>query len=972
MKNLYLNLFRKSFLFTFLIFSYFSSFSQTILFNETFEAWGSSSYTASNTLVNCDESSWYWYESYGLARVSFYNSTYASCYGGANSSSSCMAIGAAANNSTYGGSDAYFSVDLSSYLTGYSTELTFYILDQADEDNSGIINPSSGIGWDKVACSFTADGVSYYYLDLHVLAGAMSPTTALSANTENTWVLYTVDVDVVTDYIQANYVGIDYTDINFDFFQYDNSRYCSSDGIGIDDVKITATVDVSDFTWTGAAGDDNWSTAGNWDVNSVPSTSDNCIIDMVPANILSGGDCNNLTVNGELNVIAGATINVNGDLSDVGGTGIVDGKIAVRGNVSITRGYTIAPSGELESGGNMTLSSGGYTFNNSGTIDCNATFNATGGSITQDANGNIEVSGTVTSFGTLNNDAGTVTYDGTSAQDVAAPSSGGYFNLTIENASTKTATGNIDVNGALTTEAEASCVLDMSTYDLNVAGNLTVGQEGGLDASDAACIVTFDGNSTVTHAGSVGSSSTTASGSNTNDVAIIDNSCSLSGTANSDVTISSSGNAEDELKTVTVNITHTYNSDLIVRLYSPSGAYVDLANGDGGGGNNFTNTVFDEDAATPISSGTPPFTGTYDLDNGANWTGTFSSTPNSADGTWTLYVIDCASGDFGTLDDWSMEFDEVVTVTSINATFNEIVVNGGDVTLADPVDVTTSLTLTSGDIITQTDVSPSTATNVLTIKEGGSVSGGSSSSHVVGALKRESALNATTELHFPLGNGTAYKPVYLTPEAGAATTFTAEFVNSAHSSIAYTGNGYNNTPCAAGVDHVANGCWWDIKNGGGANAFVAINWDANSGVDTPSDIVLSHWDGAEWEKVSAAGDQSTLADGTGGAGSGTASGGRIKSEYAQTSFSPFNLGSGSGNNSLPIDLLSFHTECSHDIVDVNFSVVSQINNEKFLIERSTDAVDWEVVGELPGVPGVYILRFNQTKDHITETRIVKR
>ena len=292
-----------------------------------------------------------------------------------------------------------------------------------------------------------------------------------------------------------------------------------------------------------------------------------------------------------------------------------------------------------------------------------------------------------------------------------------------------------------------------------------------------------------------------------------------------------------------------------------------------------------------------------------------------------------------------------------NNTFISLTINNAyGLTLAGSTTLQGLLTLTSGNIISESDVNGNdsqtyASTNTITLKDGATVTGGSASSHVVGAIRAESS--STTEIEFPTGDGTNYRPAYLTPSTSTATTYTVEYVNAAHSSIAYDGNGYNNTPVGAGIDHVAMGCWWDIeKSSGGSDAYIAITWDANSGVDTPSDIVLSHWDGAEWEKVSAAGDQSTLADGTGGVGSGTASGGRIKSEIAQTSFSPFNLGSGSGgNNSLPIDLLSFHTECSHDIVDVNFSVVSQINNEKFLIERSTDAVDWEVVGELPGVPG---------------------
>ena len=87
------------------------------------------------------------------------------------------------------------------------------------------------------------------------------------------------------------------------------------------------------------------------------------------------------------------------------------------------------------------------------------------------------------------------------------------------------------------------------------------------------------------------------------------------------------------------------------------------------------------------------------------------------------------------------------------------------------------------------------------------------------------------------------------------------------------------------------------------------------------------------------------------AGSATVGSGRVS--RAVTSFSPFNLGSGSGNNPLPIDLLSFTADCSHDIVDINFSVISQVNND-YLVEKSKDAVEWEEVGTLEEVFGTPI------------------
>jgi hypothetical protein len=54
---------------------------------------------------------------------------------------------------------------------------------------------------------------------------------------------------------------------------------------------------------------------------------------------------------------------------------------------------------------------------------------------------------------------------------------------------------------------------------------------------------------------------------------------------------------------VRLSITHTYASDVTAVLISPSGTRVTLVSRRGGSGDNFTNTVFDDGATTPISSG---------------------------------------------------------------------------------------------------------------------------------------------------------------------------------------------------------------------------------------------------------------------------------------------------------------------------------------------------------------------------------
>ena len=62
---------------------------------------------------------------------------------------------------------------------------------------------------------------------------------------------------------------------------------------------------------------------------------------------------------------------------------------------------------------------------------------------------------------------------------------------------------------------------------------------------------------------------------------------------------------------VTVNINHTYISDVKITLTSPAGEIIVLKdNGADNSNNNLTNTVFD-DSGVDIATGTAPYTGTF-------------------------------------------------------------------------------------------------------------------------------------------------------------------------------------------------------------------------------------------------------------------------------------------------------------------------------------------------------------------------
>jgi subtilisin-like proprotein convertase family protein len=100
---------------------------------------------------------------------------------------------------------------------------------------------------------------------------------------------------------------------------------------------------------------------------------------------------------------------------------------------------------------------------------------------------------------------------------------------------------------------------------------------------------------------------------------------------------------------VTLDITHTFDSDLAVALISPSGQRVELFSGVGSFADNFAGTVLDDEAATPITTGSAPFSGRFQPEAAlANFDG------EDPTGTWRLEIRDTVGGDVGTLNRWSL------------------------------------------------------------------------------------------------------------------------------------------------------------------------------------------------------------------------------------------------------------------------------------------------------------------------------
>lgn len=92
-----------------------------------------------------------------------------------------------------------------------------------------------------------------------------------------------------------------------------------------------------------------------------------------------------------------------------------------------------------------------------------------------------------------------------------------------------------------------------------------------------------------------------------------------------------------------INIDHTWDADLDISLISPLGTVIDVCSDNGGSADNFTKTVFDDNAAISIVAGTAPFTGTYRPEQ------PFSTlSGQDPNGNWTLNIVDDLGADVGT------------------------------------------------------------------------------------------------------------------------------------------------------------------------------------------------------------------------------------------------------------------------------------------------------------------------------------
>ncbi len=282
---------------------------------------------------------------------------------------------------------------------------------------------------------------------------------------------------------------------------------------------------------------------------------------------------------------------------------------------------------------------------------------------------------------------------------------------------------------------------------------------------------------------------------------------------------------------------------------------------------------------------------------------------------------------------------------------NVIISGGGAKTLNGDVTISGLLTLTSGLVNT-------TTTELLTLSSTATCpGGGSTSSFVNGPMQK----TGNTDFSFPVGQLVVATPHYRTigivfPSSGTGAT-TQAFTTQFRRADSYTQGGLTATAITNGLQRVSRCEYWDLtRSGVGAeNVGVTLSWEAQSRcnvgnyVTALSSLVVVQYNGSAWGDLFGR----TSTTGTTSAGTITWSGALL--------YNKFTLGStDASQNPLPFNLSSFTAGLKQKTVDLNWKVSNNNEQKEYILERSKDAIQFEVIASISANANLTVAEYNYT------------
>ncbi|MEP7375153.1 MAG: hypothetical protein ABI675_17270 [Chitinophagaceae bacterium] len=533
----------------------------------------------------------------------------------------------------------------------------------------------------------------------------------------------------------------------------------------------------------------------------------------------------------------------------------------------------------------------GWAMNGDFTINNNAIFNAGGYSYT--------VAGDLESNGTLNGGTSTFTMSSAAGQLTASPNT--IFN-------------HFTITGIVTTNS-----------DFYVTGNFT--NNGTFDGTDGALIMTGGNAASISGTATPYSlsqliidksgSALVTMNANLSDVALVSVQSGILFTSTYIMTQDAGGGflLVDDGATLRIGGTNSLpvfsgygldansNVDYAGTTQSISNAAVY--------GNLLITGAGDKNAAVPFTT-----LGTFSLING-NFTSGVSVTHN-IDGNWLMTGGTFTNTNIGIVMNGAANQDISSTGAFKNLTINK---SAGLITLSSNITVNTALNFVAGKI--------SLGNSNLTIGNSGAINNANATNYIIatgsGALNQQ--VLAGGNKVFPVGVPTAYTPATIALTAGSAT----DIMNVRMLTAPYHGGLSGDVA----TNYAVNATWLISESvTGGSNASITLQWPLALELPGFNRTIsrLAHYTAGKWEF---------------GTADIPASGANPYSVTRSgfTSFSPFAI---STYMALPVTWLSINGRNENKDNIINWSVASELNNDHFIVEASSDGINYIALGKIKG------------------------
>ncbi|MFD1003583.1 T9SS type A sorting domain-containing protein [Ohtaekwangia kribbensis] len=543
--------------------------------------------------------------------------------------------------------------------------------------------------------------------------------------------------------------------------------------------------------------------------------------------------------------------------------------------------------------------------------------------------------GNFTSFTAAN--GGTVEYDGA----VTLPTQSTYNNIAFTSAGTKTLS-NVDltINGNLTVDA-GTVTNAVSNRDITLASTTGDFTNRGTFVTGAGTII-IGRNFTNT-----GASASFTAGSGTGGLRIAGNF-----TNSTNATFTASTDSIGVRGSLTNSATFTASSGAIRvtgNLNNTGGTFT------AGSGTVTISGSLINNAVYAAGSGATTVRGSY-TNSGIGAVHQANANALTINGSFTntlSAIFNAGSGSVAVAGNWNNSGTFSPATSSVtftgassqtltgNTTFNNLTrSNGGSLTVNNDIVVAGSLTLTSGNVATGSNMVRVTNTATQSVS-------GSASSFIDGILAISYPNTAGASRIFPIGKGSIYRPVTIQQTAAStAPVVSVEMVNSPPSGS-----------YPSSIEGLSPARYYAITQVSGTmnSPTVELSFNTNSPTDEPiavpgnARVVRATASSGPWTDEGGAGVYSPASP-SGYATSGV------------TSFaSPTYFALGFKNQVLPITLKSFDAKLKGDVVLLNWVTYTEINNAYFTIERSADGIHYDSIGFEEGAGySAAVLSYQQT------------